>query len=220
MNDASASPLRQALSSAIALGLFGILGATLVAVTWSLTAERIAYNERQAFLRNVYKLVPRDRISNDLLQDVITIRDPRLSPEPLQVYRAREGDRPLAVVYSPIQTPGYAGPIRLMVAVLADGTLGGVRVLAHAETPGLGDRIDEQKSDWILSFAGKSLGDPPLEKWKVKKDGGVFDQFTGATITPRKVVDAVRRTLLHFRAHRNELFSRPTQPLETTEAHS
>ena len=79
------------------------------------------------------------------------------------------------------------------------------------ETPGLGDKIDEQKSDWILGFSGKSLGNPPEEKWKVKKDGGIFDQFTGATITPRKVVASVKRTLLYFRKNRDRLFKLPAE---------
>ncbi len=202
---------REILLSATVLGVFGVLGALLVAFTWSATAERIAYNERQMFLRNVYKLVPREEITNELLKDVITVKDPTLSDGPVQVYRARHDGKPLALIFSPVERPGYAGPIRLMVAVRADGVLGGVRVLSHSETPGLGDRIDEQKSDWILSFSGKSLGNPPLETWKVKKDGGVFDQFTGATITPRKVVAAVKATLLYFKKHGKQLFESPAE---------
>ncbi len=202
---------REILLSATVLGVFGVLGALLVAFTWSATAERIAWNERQMFLRNVYKLVPREQITNELLKDVITVRDPTLSDGPVKVYRARHEGKPLALIFSPVQRPGYAGPIRLMVAVRADGVLGGVRVLSHSETPGLGDGIDEEKSDWILSFSGKSLGNPPLEKWKVRKDGGVFDQFTGATITPRKVVAAVKATLVYFQKEKKRLFALPAE---------
>lgn len=203
--------IRQVLLSAVVLGVFGVLGALLVSFTWSATAERIAWNERQMFLRNVYKLVPREEITNELLKDVVTVNDPALSPAPVKVYRARHDGKPLALIFSPVQHPGYAGPIRLMVAVRADGVLGGVRVLSHSETPGLGDNIDEEKSDWILSFSGKSLGNPPLEKWKVKKDGGVFDQFTGATITPRRVVAAVRATMLYFQKEKKRLFTLPAE---------
>jgi electron transport complex protein RnfG len=209
MNEARRRMLREILLSATVLGVFGVLGAALVAFTWSVTAERIALNERQMFLRNVYKLVPREEITNDLLKDVVTVTAPELSNAPVKVYRARHDGKPLALIFSPVERPGYAGPIRLMVGIRADGTLGGVRVLSHSETPGLGDKIDEQKSDWILSFTGKSLGNPPLEKWKVKKDGGVFDQFTGATITPRRVVAAVTGTMLYFKKHGKELFALP-----------
>ncbi len=104
---------------------------------------------------------------------------------------------------------GYAGSIRLLVGIGADGRLLGVRVVAHRETPGLGDAIDERKSTWIDGFKGRSLGDPALERWHVKKDGGDFDQFTGATVTPRAVVGAVLDALLYFEANRATLLAAP-----------
>jgi electron transport complex protein RnfG len=106
---------------------------------------------------------------------------------------------------------GYSGPIKLLVAVRTDGTLGGVRVVAHKETPGLGDKVEESRSDWILSFNDKSLSKPALAGWKVKKDGGQFDQFTGATITPRAIVSGVKNTLLYFQEHGKALFLKPDQ---------
>ena len=220
MNEQQRQMLREIGLSAAILGIFGILGAALVAFTWSATAERIAANERAMFMRNVYKLVPREEMTNDLLKDVITIADPTLSPSPVKVYRARSNGEPLALIFSPVESPGYAGPIRLMVGILADGTLGGVRVLSHMETPGLGDKIDEERSDWILDFTGKSLGNPPQEKWKVKKDGGIFDQFTGATITPRKIVEAVKNTLIYFQRNGQKLFELPAEkPAEKAPGH-
>jgi electron transport complex protein RnfG len=209
MVEARRKMLREILLSAAILGAFGVLGAALVAITWSATEERIALNQREMFLRNVYKLVPREAMTNDLLKDVVTVNDPALSPAPVQVYRARHNGKPLALIFSPVESPGYAGPIRLMVGIRADGVLGGVRVLSHHETPGLGDKIDEQRSDWVLSFTGKSLDNPPEEQWKVRKDGGIFDQFTGATITPRKIVAAVKRTLLYFQREKERLFKLP-----------
>jgi electron transport complex protein RnfG len=200
--------------SAAILGIFGILGSALVAVTWTATADRIALNQQQAFLRNVYKLVDRNSIDNDLLKDVISIKSTDLSKTGIQVYRARRQGQPVAVIFSPIQGPGYASPIRMMIAVRADGVLGGVRILSHMETPGLGDKIDESRSDWILGFEGKSLDNPPIEKWKVKKDGGIFDQFTGATITPRSIVATVKRTLIYFEKEKERLFK---APIETTD---
>jgi len=98
------------------------------------------------------------------------------------------------------------------VAVLADGTLGGVRVVAHKETPGLGDKIEVEKGDWIHSFAGKSISNPDISRWKVKRDGGDFDQFSGATITPRAIVKAVKNTLLYYQEHSQELYA--TAPKE------
>ena len=101
---------------------------------------------------------------------------------------------------------GNSGTIKMLIGINYDGTIAGVRVLSHAETPGLGDKIETAKSDWILSFDGKSIGNPAVDQWKVKKDGGIFDQFSGATITPRAVVGATRRTLEYFNAHRDEIF--------------
>ena len=207
------------LISAAILGIFGILGAALVSLTWNATAERIARNQQEAFLRNVHKLIDRNEMDNNLLKDVITLHNPALSKRDIKVYRARKADRPVAVIFSPVQGPGYASPINLMVGVRHDGTLGGVRVLSHMETPGLGDKIDEEKSDWILSFTGKSLGNPPADKWKVKKDGGVFDQFTGATITPRSVVGTVKKVLEYYAREKEKLFKTPAEHLDDVPMH-
>jgi len=122
---------------------------------------------------------------------------------------------PVALVIEALAPDGYSGTIRLLVGINIDGSLGGVRVVAHRETPGLGDAIEEERSDWILGFTGKSLQDPPLQKWAVKKDGGAFDQLTGATITPRAVVKAVRQALLYYRDQKDALFARE----ETTDQH-
>lgn len=100
---------------------------------------------------------------------------------------------------------GYSGEIQVLLGVDPEGRILGVRVIRHTETPGLGDKIELAKSDWVLAFNGRSLGDPPPERWAVKKDGGVFDQFTGATITPRATVKAVKEGLVLFAAHREEI---------------
>ncbi|MEJ2577289.1 MAG: electron transport complex subunit RsxG [Gammaproteobacteria bacterium] len=195
----------------IAAGLltgFGIAGAGLVAVTQQGTAERIAQNEREALLANIAKILPADVANNDLLADTVTVSAPQqLGARQTTVYRGRRDGEPSAAVFSAVEAGGYAGPIRLIVGVRADGTLGGVRVLSHRETPGLGDRIEESRSDWVAGFDGKSLTNPPAEDWKVKRDGGEFDQFTGATVTPRAVVKAVKQTLEYAREHWGELFA-------------
>lgn len=195
------------LVAALLLTLFGVAGSALVAFTHEQTRERIAHNERLALLHSLQVLVPPDRVDNDMVTDMVHVRAPELlgSPE-TTVYRGRKDGQPVAVVLNPVAPDGYAGPIRLLVAVRRDGSLGGVRVVAHKETPGLGDRIEEEKSNWILGFTDRSLGNPPPDKWKVKRDGGVFDQFTGATITPRAIVKAVRQTLEFVQSQGDKLY--------------
>jgi len=122
------------------------------------------------------------------------------------VFRARKNNEPVAAVLTSVAPDGYSGSIKILIAVYADGSLSGVRVISHKETPGLGDKIDAQRDDWILQFAGLSLSSPDKSRWKVKKDGGDFDQFTGATITARAVVNAIKRTLEFFEANQDKLF--------------
>ncbi len=193
--------------AAFVLSAFAVAGVGLVAVTQSVTAERIAGNERDALMSKLQALVPDATIENDPLAERAVVSAPDLlGGESTQVYRVRSGGELVAVILDPTVPNGYAGPIKLLVSVLADHSLGGVRVLAHHETPGLGDKIEERKSDWILSFNGRSLGNPPPERWAVKRDGGIFDQFTGATITPRSIVRAVKGTLQFVERESDELF--------------
>lgn len=202
---------RTILLTGILLFLFSVIGALLVAYTFDSTKARIAANERAALMRNLHVLVPPDTHTNDLFADVIEVHDPTLlgSRAPVQVYRARRNGEPVALVLTPEAPDGYSGSIRLLVGIAADGTLSGVRVLSHRETPGLGDGIEAERSDWILDFTGRSLGAPPADQWRVRRDGGIFDQFTGATVTPRAVVNAVRKSLIYFEQHRDKLFEPP-----------
>ncbi|KRT58598.1 electron transport complex protein RnfG [endosymbiont of Ridgeia piscesae] len=189
--------------------MFAVAGTALVSFTHQATKARIASNERQALLRSLTTLVPAASIDNDIISDVMTVSDPELlGSENTTVYRGRSGGQPVAVVLTPVVPNGYSGPIKLLVAVRYDGTLGGVRIISHKETPGLGDKIEESRSDWIYSFTGKSLNNPPKAQWGVKKDGGVFDQFTGATITPRSIVAAVKKSLLYVQQHQQQLYDR------------
>jgi electron transport complex protein RnfG len=204
--------------SGLLLGLFGVLGAGLVGLSHEGTAERIARNEREALLDRLERLVPADQIDNDMLSDVIDVSAPEsLGAESTRVYRGRRGSEPVVAVLSPVVTQGYSGPIQLIVAIRRDGRLSGVRVLTHRETPGLGDKIEIERSDWVLGFDGKSLLQPPASEWKVRRDGGVFDQFTGATVTPRAVVRGVRASLEYFAAHRERLFD--TDPPQEHKGH-
>lgn len=201
-------PLKNMLIGAFLLGAFAIIGTGLVALTYDATAERIAQAERDALLSAIHALVPPDSHDNDVFVDSVSVTDPRLGTyAPVQVYRARRAGAPVAAVIASVAPEGYSGAIRLLVAIRADGTLAGVRVVNHKETPGLGDKIEATRSNWILGFEGKSLERPDSDHWKVKKDGGVFDQFTGATITPRAVVKGVFNTLRYFEANREALFA-------------
>jgi len=193
------------------LSAFAIAGTSLVAFTHEFTKERIASNERQTLLRSLNELVPSDTVDNDMVTDTLVVKHPQLlGASQTTVYRGRLMQQPVAAVLTPIVPDGYSGPIKLLVAVRYDGSLGGVRVINHKETPGLGDKIEESRSDWIFSFNDKSLDDPKIEQWKVKRDGGVFDQFTGATVTPRSIVKAVKNALLYVRNHRDALYDKQT----------
>ncbi|MGB5425303.1 MAG: electron transport complex subunit RsxG [Gammaproteobacteria bacterium] len=203
---------RQIIITTIILLLFAVAGTTLVAYTFEKTRDQIAANERATLLRKLHRLIAADQHDNVLLEDTITARDEALlgSEEPVMVYRARRNGEPVALVIAAIAPDGYSGSIKLLVGINVDGTLSGVRVIAHRETPGLGDAIDENRSDWIYIFDGKSLQAPDVDRWAVKKDGGDFDQLTGATITPRAVVKAARNALLYYRDHQEALFAPAT----------
>jgi electron transport complex protein RnfG len=189
--------------STLLLGGFALLASAFIAIGDRVTRAAISERLAEDLQMSLAQVVPPALHDNDLLQDTVTVGAPGL-----QVYRARRDDKVQAVAYE-LSGAGYGGStIVLVMAVDANGKVLGVRVVSHAETPGLGDKLELSKSDWILSFNGRSLGNPPEEDWAVKKDGGEFDQFTGATITPRTVVSVVKQGLEFFAAHRAELLDK------------
>ena len=193
--------------------LFAVIGAALVGLTFTQTEDDIKHNEELTLLKKLNNIIPADSYDNDLLQDIITLKaNPLLgTDEQSLAYRARKNRKNVAVVFSSIAPNGYNGPIHLLVGIKADGVLAGVRVVKHRETPGLGDVVSSTHSDWILGFDGRSLSNPEQKGWKVKRDGGIFDQFTGATITPRAVVKAVHNALLYFDQNQATLFDTPSE---------
>ncbi|MCP4074857.1 MAG: electron transport complex subunit RsxG [Gammaproteobacteria bacterium] len=199
---------KQIMISGFLLWLFSVIGTTLVAFTQQSTLERIAANEKKVLLRNLYALIPSDQMDNDIALDTLQVPSSTLlgTDSDSVVYRARKQSEPVAVVFNTVAPGGYSGNIYLLIAVYEDGTLAGVRAVKHNETPGLGDAIEIRKSDWILGFDGKSLINPVVDFWKVKRDGGEFDQITGATITPRAIVRAVKNTLEYYQLNREELY--------------
>lgn len=188
--------------NSLLLGIFALITAAIVAATQLGTEDRIAAAEKAAAQKALLEIIPQDRHNNDLLLDTRTIPQPYWAGLGLkkggEINIARNHGKAVAAIVPAVAPDGYNGDIKLIIGINADGTIAGVRALSHNETPGLGDKVDIKKSDWILGFNGKSLNEPVAEKWTVKKDGGEFDQFTGATITPRAVVNQVKRALQYF----------------------
>lgn len=206
-------------SSTLAISFFAVVCAAVIAVTQVSTQARIADNEREFQARALYEIVPRETVDNDLLADTFTINVPQLGHEQdVTAYRARQENSVSTVILPVVAPDGYSGNIGLIVGIHRDGSLAGVRVLAHKETPGLGDKVETKKSNWILGFAGKQKVGSDDSNWAVKKDGGQFDQFTGATITPRAVVNAVGRAMDYFAANRTFLLEiTPEESTQTAE---
>jgi|TARA_R110002096_G_scaffold379_3_gene2285 electron transport complex protein RnfG len=202
-----ASNKKLILNAGLVLGLFSFIGIGLVSFTYALTQQQIAENERLFVLKNLRELVPEHLHDNDLLADSLQVSDTRLfkNERTVTLYRAFKGEHLVAMIAQVTAPDGYNGSIKLLVAIQENGQLMGVRAVSHHETPGLGDAIDTNKSDWVFAFNGHSLSDPTPAYWKVKRDGGVFDQFTGATITPRAVVKTVLKTLQYYQAHKQTL---------------
>ena len=205
--------------NSLLLFLFAILTAGILATTFEGTKEAITLAERKAAEKALLEIIPVDRIDNDLLLDTIEIPTsawPELGlKEGGNIHIARKAQQIIAVIIPTIAPDGYSGDIKMIAGVNRDGTIAGVRVLTHTETPGLGDKVDLKKSDWIKNFDGKSLEQPNIHQWKVKKDGGEFDQFTGATITPRAVVRQVRNLLEFARREQRLLFTTESTELTT-----
>lgn len=197
------------LKNALTLGAFALVTTAMIVMAHALSSPRIEDSKQRELQQSLTALVAADRYDNDLLHDTITINDRALLhlDNAETAYRARKYGQPVAVIFPVIAPDGYSGKIRLLVGIDNHGRILGVKVLAHRETPGLGDAIEAEKSDWINSFTGKTLDQPSTSGWLVQKDGGDFDQFTGATITPRAVVRAVHNALLYYQNRQTALFA-------------
>jgi len=193
----------------VLLGLFALVSTAMLALVYRSTVEQIAANEEAELQRRLTEVLPASYYDNALLEHVVMVTDPALlgSKAAIAVYLGTRAGMPSAAVLAPIAPDGYTGPIRLLVGITIDGVITGVRVVSHRETPGLGDGIEVERSDWILGFNGASHSNPPRSRWRVKKDGGEFDQFTGATVSPRAIVKAIDKALLYFERHREVLFA-------------
>lgn len=193
------------------LAAFALVATGLLMFTQYLTADRIAAQQRNDLMRTLHELIPDASYNNDLYADCTQVREPAVLgiPSEQPIYRARFEGRPVALAIRTTAPDGYSGDIHLLVAIAQNGTVLGARVLEHRETPGLGDKVDPRRSDWIYSFANEHVQSATDPRWEVRRDGGAFDQFSGATITPRAVIHAIQRTVVWANERQAELFALP-----------
>ncbi len=198
--------------SMLGIGMFAILAAGIIAVTQVSTKDQIAENIRAAQSRALFEIFPAD-IDPHLFDHTIELAadELNLEEEAVNGYQVIDGETVKGVILPVRSEEGYSGSIDLMVGINADSSIAGVRIISHKETPGLGDKIDRAKSLWVDSFIGKIRQGSDDSRWAVKKDGGQFDQFTGATITPRAVVGAIGTAITYFENHRIELLQAKEQ---------
>jgi len=194
------------LLSAFAIGCTGAIALVNV-----LTQPVILEQEKIALQNNINELIKPDSYDNKIIDTCFTVVDANLlgDEKPKQVFIAKQKRKPIAALIQTSTFKGYSGEIKLLVGIYKNGEIAGVRVNSHTETPGLGDKIQTNKSDWILSFDGKEYQQSADSRWDVKKNGGNFDAFTGATITPRAVVNAVKDSLIFFEKNQTKLFNTP-----------
>jgi electron transport complex protein RnfG len=189
----------------------GVAASAVVVVylVMQLTAARIAHNEQAWLEAQINALVPSTSHDNDILADNIALSAPEFlgSNDPVIIYRARRNGLPIAAVMHTISPDGYGGPIELLVAVNYDGEIMGVRILSHHETVGIGNAFESRDSHWLNDFKGHSIHRPDTAGWNVRKDGGEFEQFTSATITPRAIIKAVQRALDFYQRYRDKVFA-------------
>ncbi|MEI6859502.1 MAG: electron transport complex subunit RsxG [Shewanella sp.] len=198
------------LKNGFLLGLFTLICTAFVAVVNHQTVDKIKEQQQLQLKRTLHQLIPDSMHDNELSEYCILIHDENAMgiDTPLPAYIATKQSIPVAIAMEAIAPDGYNGNIKLIIGIDSQGTVLGVRTLSHAETPGLGDKIDLRKSDWVLAFNQQKLQSDTDIRWNVKKDGGDFDQFTGATITPRAYVKAVRNVLSYFNENSEFLLNR------------
>jgi electron transport complex protein RnfG len=212
--DGDEAPVQGAARAAAVLASAAVIAVGLVALVHERAQPAIAASQHAERLKQLTAILGDVAYDNDPAADTVLVRDAeRLgTPDAVLAHRVRLGGQPVAVLLNVVAPDGYAGAIHLLVAISAEGRVLGVRVLGHRETPGLGDFIEERRSDWIHRFDGRSLGDPSTARWRVRKDGGDFDQYTGATVTSRAVTHAVHDALDYFERNRTTLLAPPRTP--------
>lgn len=208
----STSILKASTRTTAIMIAFTIIGTAILAYTFDITRDTISKNEEAEKQALISQTLPPDIFDNNLVQGAITLpaSEQLGTDKPSQAYRASLKGKLSAIVLEVVAPDGYSGKIKLLVGILSNGDISGVRVVAHNETPGLGDYIDIAKNTWIKIFDHTSLSKLRPQDWKVKKDGGQFDYMAGATITPRAVVKAVHKSLLYFEKNQAQLLATDT----------
>ncbi len=203
------SVLKHTITTAAKLVVFAVVFTALMTYVFEITKAPIKKAEEEARMALFRQIVPPNMHDNNLLKDTISIKPNHLlgNKEITLANRAILNNAPAAVILEAIAHDGYNGDIKLLIAIKYDGSISGVRVLTHKETPGLGDYIDIVRSDWIKLFDDESLQKTPDNQWAVKKDGGSFDYMAGATITPRAIVKAVNNALQYYATNKASLFA-------------
>lgn len=211
-------PDTRVFKSGITLAIIAAVCTALVAVTYQLTRERIAENAQAWLEQSLQPALSGLLFDSGVSESRLTIPAPHELPGSSDaiIYRVYSADEPVAALFVVSARDGYAGAIRFLVGIDIEGAVTGVHVLEHRETPGLGDRIESNKSDWVNQFDGRSLGNPAADGWKIKRDGGEFDQLTGASVTPRAVVKAIRDTLTWFEENQDQVFAAAADEQEET----
>ncbi|GLR30527.1 electron transport complex subunit RsxG [Shewanella decolorationis] len=199
------------IKNGLLLALFALLCTGLVAVVNQQTFDEIKLQQQKELMGILHQLIPDDLHDNELTAQCTLLQNKEAlgTDDALPAYIATAAGKPVAIALEAIAPDGYNGNIKLIVGINTQGEVLGVRTLSHQETPGLGDKIELRKSDWVTKFVGKVLTSEDDKQWQVQKDGGDFDQFTGATITPRAYVKAVKRAVWYFTQHQAEIFSQP-----------
>lgn len=207
---------RSVTSSGLKLAAIAAICTTLVAATYQLTKARIAENEQAWLEQSLQPALAGVFFEGSVTESMLVIPAPHELPGRADaiVYRVYAEDEPVAALFVVTLPDGYSGPIKILVGIGYDGVVTGIQILEHRETPGLGDRIESSRSDWVFQFDGRSLGNPDVKGWAIRRDGGQFDQLSGASVTPRAVIKAIQQTLLYFESNRDDIFVQPTTEAE------
>jgi electron transport complex protein RnfG len=196
------------IKTGLTLAVMAAICTALVALTFQATRERIAANEKALLEQSLQPALAGTFYDSGVSESRLVLPPPHGLPgnDPAVIYRVFAAGKPVAALFAVTARDGFSGPIRILVGIGVDGTVTGVRILQHRETPGLGDKIESARSDWVFQFDGRSMGNPVATGWAIGIDGGEFDQLTGASVTPRAIIKAIRDTLNYFESHQDAIF--------------
>jgi len=196
------------IKTGLTLAVIAAICTALVALTFQATRERIAANEKALLEQSLQPALAGTFYDSGVSESRLVLPPPHGLPgnDPAVIYRVFAEGEPVAALFAVTARDGFSGSIRVLVGIDVDGTVTGVRILQHRETPGLGDKIESARSNWVFQFDGRSMGDPVATGWAIEIDGGEFDQLTGASVTPRAIIKAIRDTLIYFESHQDAIF--------------